>query len=108
MTFNVLQKTSLLTDSLLPAVLRDPLNALVAHQFSQSACFLLTAGSDVAAAYIASRLFRAALASFSKLSRHNVVYFNPDPNIITTPSEAPNASTDRGDSRCRDENVYAT
>jgi hypothetical protein len=106
MNFNALQKTSLLPSSLLPTVLRHPLSAMVAHQISQSA-FLLTAGSDVAAAYIATRLLRAALAGFSKISRHDVVYSNPDPNIMNTPSEAPNASTDRGDARCRDENVYA-
>jgi hypothetical protein len=105
MTFNAIRKTSLLSTSLLPEALRHPLNAVVAHQLSQSACFLLTAGSDVAAAYIASRLFRAALAGFSKLSRHDVVYSHPDPNIMTNASEAPHASTDRGDARCREESV---
>ena len=76
MNFNALQKTSLLPSSLLPTVLRHPLSAMVAHQISQSA-FLLTAGSDVAAAYIATRLLRAALAGFSKISRHDVVYSQP-------------------------------
>ncbi len=107
MTFNAIRKTSLLSTSLLPEALRHPLNALVAHQLSQSACFLLTAGSDVAAAYIASRLFRAALAGFSKISRHDVVYSHPDLNIMNTPGEAPNASTDRGDAPCREESVFA-
>jgi hypothetical protein len=107
MTFNAIRKTSLLSTSLLPEALRHPLNALVAHQLSQSACFLLAAGSDVAAAYIASRLFRAALTGFSKLSRHDVVFSHPDPNIMTNASEAPQASTDRGDAQCREESVYA-
>jgi hypothetical protein len=108
MTFNAIRKTSsLLPASLLPTILRHPLNALVAHQFSQSACFLLSAGTDVAAAYIASRLFRAALAGFSKLSRHDVVYSHSDPTIMTNASEAPHASTDRGDAQCRGENPYA-
>ncbi len=107
MTFNAIRKSSLLSTSLLPEALRHPLNAVVAHQLSQSACFLLTAGSDVAAAYLASRLFRAALAGFSKLSRHDVVYSHTDPNIMTNASEAPHASTDRGDAQCRGKNLYA-
>jgi hypothetical protein len=106
-SFHAIRKASLLTTSLLPDALRHPLDAMVAHQFSQSACFLLTAGSDVAAAYIASRLFRAALAGFSRLSRHDVVYSHPDPNIMTNASEAPHASTDRGDAQCREESVFA-
>ena len=68
MNFNAIQKTSLLNSSLLPAAFRYPLSTLVAHQLSQSACFLLTAGSDVAAAYIATRLLRRGASWLLKKS----------------------------------------
>lgn len=93
--------------SLLPESLRHPLNALVARHLSHSVCVILGSGSDAAAAYVASALFRAALAGISKLSRRELAYFSLDPFIMTTANEPRPASADRGAVTCRGENKYA-